>query len=266
MKYSNIILLSDMDGTLLDTDFKLSDKNKAAIEYFTSQGGRFGVATGRGVRNAALFLPEGLVNFQSVFLNGSILYDFRTNQVMKANHLDRDNILPVVKKCLAEHPNIAIQVYTDMDGFFISGETLTDSFFVEDHMPYGFADVDTAAEHEWAKILFSAQPEPLKWVEKNVAPLRENKIVDGVYSSKIYYEILPVGSNKGEMIKYISKNPDDIIYAVGNYYNDAELIKKADIGIFTKNAPEDLKPLGAYVCADCDEDAIADVIYNIMQP
>ena len=40
-------LFSDMDGTLLSDDKKVSQENLAAIRLFVKAGGRFSVATGR---------------------------------------------------------------------------------------------------------------------------------------------------------------------------------------------------------------------------
>lgn len=58
MKYKDIILLSDLDGTLLDTNNRISKKNQDAIEYFILNGGRFGVATDRSPMNCAQFIKN----------------------------------------------------------------------------------------------------------------------------------------------------------------------------------------------------------------
>ena len=264
MKYANRILLSDIDGTLLDSRGKLSKRNRAAIEYFIAEGGRFGIATGRGVKNAAVALPDIPVNFHSIFLNGSLLYHPETEEVVQTVLLDQARILPVVQTSLSIEPTISMQVYTPLDGYFVSEERHTDKVFVKEHAPYGFAELDAVTGYNWTKVLFNGTPEQLKWVEGHVAPLKAQGLVDSVYSCPYYYEVLPAGSNKGTMVKHIqrTKGKDDIVYAVGNYYNDAEMIQAADVGFFTENAPDDLKAISDGVCPSCDQDAIADVIYH----
>ena len=42
---SKIIIMSDMDGTLLTSDKKITDKDRLAIEKFISLGGKFTVST-----------------------------------------------------------------------------------------------------------------------------------------------------------------------------------------------------------------------------
>jgi len=266
MKYSNKILLSDMDGTLLNSEYKVSERNREAITYFISEGGRFGIASGRGIKNAMSFLSGIPINFYSIFLNGSILYDTRTDQVVKTVHLNKGDVLPLLQKSLATKSNIGIQIYTSFEGYFISEKSNTDKHVVADHAESSFVDVEAILDQDWAKVLFNAGSEGMKWLEQSTSELIEKKLVDCVYSDAIYYEILPPGSNKGAMVEYIQKlkGQGDVIYAVGNYYNDVEMIKAADVGIFTQNTPEDLKLSHGIVCADCDEDAIADVIYNMM--
>ena len=46
-KFSDYLLVSDMDATLLDDNHTISEENRQAIDYFIKNGGRFTVATGR---------------------------------------------------------------------------------------------------------------------------------------------------------------------------------------------------------------------------
>ncbi len=52
---SKVILLSDMDGTLLTSKKQITDRDRAAIEKFTSLGGKFTVATGRTIQSFEQF-------------------------------------------------------------------------------------------------------------------------------------------------------------------------------------------------------------------
>ncbi len=55
-KISDILIVSDIDGTLLREANGLSEENRAAIKRFTDKGGRFTVSTGRAIEAAKLFL------------------------------------------------------------------------------------------------------------------------------------------------------------------------------------------------------------------
>ena len=47
MKFKNVLLASDFDGTLADCNGKIPESVISAIKYFMSEGGRFTVCTGR---------------------------------------------------------------------------------------------------------------------------------------------------------------------------------------------------------------------------
>ena len=46
MRFKNVLLASDFDGTLADSSGKIPDGVISAIKYFMSEGGRFTVCTG----------------------------------------------------------------------------------------------------------------------------------------------------------------------------------------------------------------------------
>ena len=46
-KFDGLLLASDFDDTLYGLDLRIPERNLEAIRYFTGEGGRFAVATGR---------------------------------------------------------------------------------------------------------------------------------------------------------------------------------------------------------------------------
>ena len=48
---SDIVLVSDMDGTLLNSKKEITSENLRAIERFRSMGGKFTIATGRTIQS-----------------------------------------------------------------------------------------------------------------------------------------------------------------------------------------------------------------------
>ena len=53
---SNVLLITDLDGTLLPDNKILSQKDKEAIKRFRADGGKFTVATGRTIQSAMKYL------------------------------------------------------------------------------------------------------------------------------------------------------------------------------------------------------------------
>lgn len=75
-RFDGVMILTDMDGTLLNSQRQLSRGNQEAARYFMEQGGLFSVATGRAKRAMEYFMPELTINAPAVLFNGSVVYDF----------------------------------------------------------------------------------------------------------------------------------------------------------------------------------------------
>ena len=51
MKIADILLVSDLDGTLIGKDHQIPERNLEAIKRFKEKGGKFCVATGRSIES-----------------------------------------------------------------------------------------------------------------------------------------------------------------------------------------------------------------------
>lgn len=265
-KYEGKILLSDIDGTLLNKEGVLSAKNREAIRYFVDEGGKFGIATGRSLTNALGLLEDIPINGYCILGNGGLLYDFKTRTYLEEYGLIKKETVCFLQRCLKERPKIGIQVYGRDMGYIVSQKEMANPQVVQDHFPIQFACLNDVVDINWIKILFFGTEEDIEWLEKESAYLEKNKIVDRVRSAITYYEFLPVNINKGTMLNKLRRytNKHYTIYAVGDYYNDLEMIKQADVGIAMGNAPELVKSCADYICKDCDQSAIAEVINYII--
>ncbi len=265
-KYRGKILLSDLDGTLLNSENKVSEENKKAISTFVEEGGKFGIATGRSLTNASAFLEGVRINGYCILANGGQLYDYDKKVYLEEFGVPRGEIMPFLKRCIDERPGIGVQVYAKDMSYIVSREEYADSCVVKDHLPVIFDSLENVMEMEWIKILFSGNEEEISWLKKESSYLEEHASVDRVRSAINYYEFLPVRINKGSMLTKLRQylNDMDVIYAVGDYYNDIDMLAQADVGIATENAPDAVKEHADRICADYNNNAIADVIAHII--
>ena len=78
MKFKGYTIVSDMDGTLLNSRGKLSEENVQAIGEFIKEGGCFTVATGRMLPSVERFIKRLQVNLPVILYNGTKIYDFNS--------------------------------------------------------------------------------------------------------------------------------------------------------------------------------------------
>ena len=88
-KFDNYVLISDLDGTLLNDDGEISKENIDAITTFYNKGIAFVPCTGRTYSE----IPEKIVNIPGIryiiHSNGAVVYD-RENETRILNCIDRN--------------------------------------------------------------------------------------------------------------------------------------------------------------------------------
>lgn len=257
---SSFLLVSDIDGTLVDYDGYLSEKNLRAIEDFIKKGGKFTLATGRSVQSARKYVEMVKPNAPVILLNGVMVYDYSNEKALyKA-------VLPcssesIIKKVISAFPDVGVGVHTDGRLFIVNSTTLTDDYIMHEHSNAFKASIKDLPE-EIMKIIFMAPEKRCDELQRYV----ESLSLEGVQclrSSSIYFEILPDGLSKGIALEKLVKLLDIEIektVAVGDYYNDIDLIVRAGVGLAVENAVDELKEAADFTLSDCTEGAVAEAV------
>lgn len=260
-----VTLLSDMDGTLLSSDGKVSLRNREAISRFIEAGGHFGIATGRGHINVLNFIEGVEINAPSILYNGAMLYDFTEEKMLESEHIPTEKLQEAIRWIQKSHPEIMIYIYTPHTCYFVSKEENADQKILAGHLPVEFSELEEALEKPWLKVLLAGENSPLKVIEKKLESELKGEM-RWVYSADIYLELIPAGVSKASMLKKLKKihGEDHEIIAAGDFYNDLEMIRAADYGIAMGNAPEDIKAVADGIAVSNDEDGIAWIIEGIL--
>lgn len=85
-----LLIASDVDGTLLDDDEKVSARTKAAVTAAVQAGTKFLLATGRPPRWVQPVVDELGFTPMAVCANGAVLYDPATDRIVSAHTLSTD--------------------------------------------------------------------------------------------------------------------------------------------------------------------------------
>ncbi|MFH5836929.1 Cof-type HAD-IIB family hydrolase [Proteiniclasticum sp. C24MP] len=265
MEIRKVTLLSDMDGTLLSSNGKVSERNKEAIRRFIEAGGHFGIATGRGHINVLSFIEGVEINAPSILYNGSMLYDFTEKEVLRSENLPVEKLTEAIKWIQVTYPEIMIHIYTPDTCHLVSKEENADAKILSDHQPAVFSELKEAMAEPWIKVLLAGENTALREIEKRLESELHGDM-RWVYSADIYLELLPLGVSKASMLKKLKEihGEDHRIIAAGDFYNDLEMIKAADYGIAMGNAPDEIKEAADGIAVSNDEDGIAWIIEAIL--
>lgn len=266
IEINKIILLSDMDGTLLDSKSVASEKNKEAIKKFVELGGNFGIATGRGHNNAIGFLDGVMINTPSIVYNGSMLYDFEKSAYSEMETLPAEELIESIQWLLNSFKGVMVQIYGAEMSYIVSPRESADEEILIHHQPATFTSLDQIMNEEWVKILISGNHDDLMGLEKHLEESHLKDKVRWVFSSDIFLEVLPMDVSKGKMLHELRKHysADHKVIAIGDFYNDVEMLQEADCGIATFNAPDAIKNISDRVTVSNDDSAVAEVIEDIL--
>ncbi|MDD6395909.1 MAG: HAD-IIB family hydrolase [Firmicutes bacterium] len=108
------MVVSDLDGTLLNSDSVLSEFTVNAINSLVSRGVNFSYATARSL-NSAMLLTERLeLNFPVIIYNGACIKNPSSGEIIEIQGLDCVQVDSVRETF--EQFGISPLVYTFLDG------------------------------------------------------------------------------------------------------------------------------------------------------
>ena len=265
-KLSDFVIISDIDGTILDRQEGIPRRNIVALERFTAAGGRFAVATGRSLMLSRPVVSALPINFPCVFFNGGATYDHN-----RRAFIDK---IPLPGTIVEHFANIW-RVFPDCGVILVGDEYVDiDGITQRKHgwwlKQYQNADrrLRPAKLSEVAGVFLKAfLILPSEQCRQLSEYLRENATdfqgVRFVFSDTTMFEMLPEGSSKGSAIKRLAALTGverENIVAIGDYYNDLEMLKYAGLSAAPADALDEIKAAADLIVCPCAEGALADLV------
>ena len=230
-KFENILIISDVDGTLVDEKWKISEENIRAANYFMDNGGTFTYATGRQAPVTAGIVNQLMPNAPVICYNGAAIYDFRTNEYLWTSPIDlscKNIIKDILENCsvINIEINTADGIYTlkDVDYTIDRYEKFT-PFFKRTHSI-------ESVNGPWLKIVVVTKPEEMQSLRTRTQAHPKYKDFQFSQSADFLYEFLNIGINKGTTLPVLRGilGKEYKVIALGDNENDIDLLKNADIG------------------------------------
>jgi len=264
---SDIIIVSDMDGTLLNSKKEISPENLKAIRKFRSMGGKFTIATGRTIQSFSPYADMLELDMPVILYNGAMIYDY----------INRKSLYTVYLPETAKEISIEIMNCVENLGGEVLRESGTYIFRNNEYEQHHtdlcriipqFCELENMPSDKWLKVLFASSPENLEKLVDFIRKKRYND-VSFVKSSDIFYEMLEPSSNKGSALGIYRRldGMDNFRFvSIGDYNNDIEMIQEADFGAVPSNAHPEIRDCADIVLKNsCDENAVAELIDLIIE-
>lgn len=265
MIFSGTMILSDLDGTLLDSRGLISPENRAAAEYYTARGGLFSVATGRSYLGMRYFVRELPINAPAVIFNGSMAYDFAGDQTVFFDPLPAQT-REMIGEMTAAFPGLGVEVYADRMAYVAKINAIT-----RRHLAYVKIPIVEKAPEEipfpWVSLVMTLEAEHM---EQLIAGIH-GKYPDTFFLQRSlddYLEVQNKRCNKGACALRLCDQLGirrDRLYVVGDGTNDVELLSCTKNAFAPANAVEAIKHLKPTMLVHNDQHTIADLVGRIEQ-
>ena len=267
-------LFLDLDGTLLDSNYKISTKTRAAIKKAQNLGWKIYLATGKSFLVSARWANDLKLDTPVIASQGQVIIKYPFT-IMKFMTQDFGYTKKILKSSIVK-PILKNWTIETMDAFWILKKSNNQTLKLIDN--YEKNVFEYSEEHE-KDLLHSAiigiyfdipktkDEELLKLMRKlnRAFPSKEFLYWYTDYDATTI-TIKPRQVNKWTAIEIIKKTDKlDFTVAIGNGYSDRPMIQNADIGIAMKNSEQKLKDSANWVSKyDNDEDGVAYEINKIL--
>jgi len=266
-RYDDILLICDLDGTLIPRYEMIAEDNVRALNAFTAAGGAFAVATGRTPESALPYLDGITINTPSIFFNGAMLKDLSADQVLEARTLEGDLWRTFAARILYQFPRACVEVYTQEQCNIISPKENDDPRLEEEFYSVNHTTLRDMEDATWLKFFICDAPINLSFIERLAKELGIDQCSTSFYSDANYLEFVPPGTSKGAMAEVLHDMPAYTgrrVIACGDYENDIELLRMADIGIAPEDASKDAKEAADRIAPPCREPIVPWLLRDVL--
>lgn len=263
-KYSDWLVASDIDGTLLNKRGKLPKRNREAVERFTGfYGGNFTLASGRApyaIKAHYDSLPG--LKCPVVVQNGAGIYDFNEQKMLWFSPISQ-KLQGFAAEIMRKFPLAQAEIHT-LDSIYQvnPGLSATVMSFINKPTTFKRKRIEDVPPQNWAKIIFYGNPFLIRDIRSYVK-LNSEVTTNFMDSSPVTYEMVNEDCNKwltivrlADMLGIDQKK----IAVIGDHYNDYEMLKNAPISACCGQSPRGIKYVAKIQTCHCDRGAVADLL------
>lgn len=259
----------DMDNTLLAAKEGIPDCNRTVIQLFTGMGGRFTVASGRPPQSVRAALGDLKLSLPAICCNGSLLYDFSNDRVLRSAALDRGQATAAIRDLAEKFPRIGIEVMAGAGELYVvRANPYTHAHQVDEQMSGVACPVESVPDG-WVKVVFAGDPETIRKVSQYAKTRYYGRDNYFLATNSIYYEIMPAGVGKASALRELCAMlgvPLQQTIVLGDYYNDLEIMQAAGYSVAVSNAPPEVKAAADEVTnCTCTDGAVGEYLYKLIE-
>lgn len=262
------LLVLDIDGTIAGESNQVRPGVLAAIKAVQAKGIPVTIATGRMYQSAARFYQDIGGNLPLIAYQGAWIQDPATNEL----HRHRPVPIPLASELLDYleqgdlRSRVSIHFYINDQLYVRQIVGDTQEYARRSNIPANpVGDLRKLLDQAPTKIL--ALSEDTQLLDELLLKVRQLYRPDELYLTKsvaTFFEMAHPLVNKGIAVDYLVREVMGIraeeVMAIGDNFNDLEMIEYAGIGVAMGEAPAAVKAVAQWVAPGVEEDGVVAAI------
>ena len=261
------LYVSDLDGTLLNSDVRLSEYTVNTINSLVEEGLLFTYATARSLVSASVVTQGLTTRIPVIAYNGAFIFDASNGDILASEWFSREEV-EYVRKIVSDF-KVSPLVYTFIDG-------VEKVVYIESEVNEGIRRYlnnrkgDRRMKHignnenlyqgnvfYFTFIGEKEELEPLYNIFQEDIRYRCTFQQD-IYSDEYWFEIMPVNATKANAINKLKTlwNCDRVV-SFGDAINDVPMFEISDECYAVENAVDELRKLATGTIASNNQDGVA---------
>lgn len=252
------LLALDLDDTLLDEDFKISSVNRCAIRRAVDMGVLVTLATGRMFQSAAVHARDLQIDLPLITYHGALIRTVGGEETLYHQPIPVGLAKEVA--ALAESQNLHVNAYIN-DELFVAEENEFSHYY------QNLAKVKVTAVGSLPTFL-DTPPTKLTIINRSGRMEEFKNQLIATYSDRLaitisrpyFLEITDRLATKGQALKFLAARhqiPQAQVAAIGDSYNDLDMILYAGIGVAVENARDEVKAVANVITKKNTEHGVA---------
>jgi len=259
MKYKLVAV--DIDGTVLNSKFKISPRTQAAMIKAIEKGALYVTATGRAMKGAEFINDIFDKDLPFIVYNGASVVMGKSKKVLFNKFLEESLAREVFD--IGHQRDIPMVIWTD-DGLWTSSlcqKTIDYNKYY--NIEINIIDsLDDIAGSNVFKIFWVGTAEKNQLIQTEMRNHFAGRL-NCATSQPEYLEFFSVEAGKEAALDAVGKlygiKPSEMI-AIGDGFNDIPMLEYAGLGVAMGNAPEAVKAASNHVAFSNNDDGVAAVI------
>lgn len=268
-KVNDIRLIAvDLDGTTVGESNQIRPAVKQALTAARAQGVQVAIATGRMYRSALRFHQDLNLTLPLLSYQGALIKEPATDRVHRHLTVPRDYVAQLLDFLGEAHLQsiVSVHLYINDRLYVREINAETEVYAARSEVePIAVGDLRQTLDTEPTKLL--ALSNEVELIDRLFGSLQHRYTPAELYLTKSVATFLEATHplvNKGNAVRYLAEEvlglKAEQVMAIGDNFNDVEMLQYAGIGVAMGGAPDGVKAVADWIAPDVESDGVAAAI------